>query len=209
MKRPADGFTFVEMLVAASLMAIVGGVMVSSLAGGIHLWQRGAEFGVGQSSTFIAFDRLQRDLHNLRHFMPVPFDGAYDRFSAAAAEAVAGSDPEAPLAMGRLGYFLRERDHVLCRSFTPYPRVRTRSLTDACEPVLERVARVRFSYFGKNPETKTQEWSEHWRGGTRAPSAMKVELAIQEGGRDPATRLWVVIMQQGREEPTPDDANKT
>ena len=110
--RPAHrGFTLLELLVTTSLMALVGGATVASLGGGIRVWERTVKFGSRQQSVLLAFDRLRRDLQNVRRFHLVPFKGEYDAFQVAAVE---GQDE-----LGARGYFLDERRHLLCRSFVP------------------------------------------------------------------------------------------
>ena len=186
------GFTLVETLVVVSLMALVGGAMVSALTAGLHVWQRAAEFSQAGQSALIALSQMRQDLHNIRRFARLPFEGAYDRYAAAAVDR-GGLGPDEPAALGRVGYFVRERDHALCRSFVPYPDVRTQDVTDRCQPMLEGVARVRFSYFGQHPEGGGEGWSEHWDGNP-PPLAVKIEVVTQAGRQPPATHALLVAL---------------
>ena len=195
------GFTLVETLVAVALMGVVGAALVSVLAGGLQVWQRAAEFSRAGQSAVIGLSQLRHDLHSLRTFSLLPFEGSYDRYEAAAVGA-SGLAEEAIL--GRLGYFLRERDQTLCRSFVPYPMANTKRLTDRCQTILEHVSRVRFHYFGKDPQSGVEGWVEHWHGDV-LPLAVRVEVSTQEGRQPPVTHGLLVTLPQrsAEEQPTP------
>ena len=194
-----NGFTLVELLVTTSLMALVGGAMVAALAGGMSVWERASQMGTGQQASLIAFEWMRRDLSNARRFHPVPFEGAYDRYTFAAAERAAVDVPM-PQEIGRLGYFLDERRHVLCRSFVPYRLMRGERLTDRCQAVLEDVARVRFGYFGTQEKGGEPEWSGHWDV-EGEPLAVKLELVVQSGRQPPATHTMVIARPNEPPEP--------
>ena len=194
--RPAHrGFTLLELLVTTSLMALVGGATVASLGGGIRVWERTVKFGGRQQSVLLAFDRLRRDLQNVRRFRLVPFKGEYDAFQVAAVDqAIPGDESQAEL--GARGYFLDERRHLLCRSFVPYPLMRTTRLRDHCQPVLEHVTRVRFTYFGQREAGEAAEWAGRWES-DRLPLAVKMELTVQSGEKDSSTQTLLVALAAG------------
>jgi len=171
------GFTLVELLVTTSLMVLVGAATVASLAGGVRVWERARESSTDGRSSLIAFDHLRRDVHNIRRFTLVPFEGTYGQFAAATVERV-DRDSDQPAEIGRLGYFLDERRHVLCRSFVPYRLMRRERFTDRCQAVLEDVARLRFSYFGVEKEGGQAGWFEHWHA-TEPPLTLQCTVTIQ------------------------------
>ena len=172
-----SAFTLVELLVTTSLMALVGGVTVAALAGGLRVWERSHEASVNQHAVLVALDGLRKDVRALRQFRLVPFDGAYDHFEAAAVGRV-DPDGDGPEELGRLGYFLEERRRLLCRSFVPYRLVKRQRLTDRCEIVLEDVTRIRVSYFGTDEDSGQTGWFEHWHS-TAPPMALKGEVVTR------------------------------
>jgi len=192
------GFTLVELLVTTSLMALVGSATVGALAGGVRVWERARAFDAQEQAALIAGHRLRRDLHNVRRFSPVPFHGAYDRWTAAAVDASPVRD-EVVAELGQFGYFLDERAHRLCRSFIPYRLLRAQRMTDRCHSVLEGVRRVRFSYFGSDPASGTLGWTGRWEA-DEPPMALKAELTVEASGRQPMTHTFVIaLVQDGRE----------
>ncbi len=177
-----SAFTLVELLVTTSLLALVGAAAVAALAGGLRVWNRAAEFGTQQQATLIALKRMRDDLQSFRHFHPIHFDGVYNEY---AYPAVGQERPEADglAEIGRAGFFLDERQHLLCRSFVPYRRIREVRVTDHCHPILEGVTRLRFEYFGRQADG-TVRWADQWDA-TSPPLAVKWDLTLQEG-RAPA-----------------------
>jgi hypothetical protein len=101
-------------------------------------------------------------------------------------------DDGVPGEIGRLGYYLDDRRHVLCRSFVPYDRMRVRRLKDQCHTVLEGVVRCRFSYFGPNEEDGAVQWAPRWRT-PQPPWAMKAELTVEEQGRQVSQSLLISL----------------
>ena len=185
------GFTLVELLITTSLMALVGGATVASLAGGVKVWERVAEFGVNDQAALVAFTRMRGDLHNARRFHPIPFEGAYDQYTFAAADRndPAASDPEE---IGRLGYFLNERRHLLCRSFVPYRLMRGTGLTDRCQVMLEHVERVRCRYFGTGAAGSPNEWTDHWQS-QDPPLAVTCEATLSSSPKPTSYSLVVYL----------------
>ena len=197
-------FTIVELLVTTSLMALVGGTAVAALAGGIRVWERATAYGTQQQSAVITAGDLRRDLQNLRRFAPVPFDGVYQQWSAAAVERVSPGE-EGPPEIGRLGYFLDEHRQLLCRSFVPYRLMKRYRLTERCQPVLEGVTRVRFSYYGTEEESGTLDWHDRWKS-TTPPIAVKSEFLLRTNDRQTTPHSFVIALASntaGVEPPKP------
>ena len=184
------GFTLVELLVTTSLMALAGGAMVAALAGGIRVWERSVAFGTRQEFVLIGFNWLQRDLHGTRRFAKVPFEGSSERctFAAIGPDVIEGEPVES---LGALGYHLNARDHVLCRAFVPYRRLRRERVADECQNVLEGVSRVRFGYFVMREDTGEPGWVPRWKA-TEPPMAVKIEVTVQEEQGPPTTHTLVV-----------------
>jgi hypothetical protein len=192
----------VELLVTTSLMALVGGATVASLSGGMKVWKRASQFGVAKESMLIACDWLRRDLQNIRRFAPVPFEGAYDRYTFATVAQDASDDRALP-EIGQFGYFVDAPHRQLCRSFVPYRLMRQVRLTDRCQGVLDNVSRVRFSYFGTTTKQGRPEWRASWDM-AEPPLAVKAELSAQDPGQE-ATSHTIVVRLAGSPGPGEED----
>ena len=189
-----QGFTLVELLITTSLMALVGGATVASLAGGVKVWER-AELGMTDQWALVAFTRMRRDLQNVRPFRPVPFDGTYDRYAFAAVDRNDPAD-SGPEEIGRLGYFLDEHRHLLCRSFTPYRLMRGVRLAERCHTTLEHVEQFRCRYFGAQTKGGEADWTKHWQA-QRLPVAVNCDVTLS-ALPNPVTHSLLVYL--GRDE---------
>ena len=187
------GLTLVELLITTALMAFIGAVTVAALSGGVGVWERAAAYGTQQESSNLAFDRVRRDLRNATIFTPVPFTGAYDQCSFARVDHEPSSG-DSVLELGRVGYFLDERHHLLCRSFVPYRLMKRYRVTERCEPILEGVMRLRFRYYGAEDPAGTPAWTEHWSS-PRPPLALQADCQVAAGNaRQTATRTVVIAL---------------
>lgn len=191
-RRGSGAFTLVELLVTTSLMALVGGATVAALAGGLRVWEFTSRVGTSQPAALVAFDRMRRDVQNVRRFRPIPFTGSHEQCAFAAVER-ASPDAETPKELGRLGYFLDPRNHRLCRSFVPYRVMGRERLTDRCHAVLEEATRVRFSYFGSGDGSGHVGWSGSWEG-HEPPLAVKCEVTVHERGREAITHTFLTTL---------------
>ena len=189
-----SGFTLLEMLITISLMALLAGGVVATIAGGFRVWRRAAVYGISEQASLVAFERLRRDLHNTAPFALLPFSGTYDEMTFA----VVGHDPQVPDSpeeLGRQGYYLDGLHDVLCRSFTPYRLAREVRLKDRCEVVLEHVQRLRFDYFGaeSGKETTEPSWSRSWDAKV-PPAAVTISVTVQDGTRPASAHSTVVFL---------------
>ena len=180
----------VELLVTTALMAMVGMVSVAALAGGVRVWRRTSEYRLSEQARLIAFDQMRRDLYNLRHSSLVLFEGEYDRCRFADVERL-HPEEDLPEDLGEVGYFLNRSEGSLCRSFVPYRLMEHKRVTDHCHAILEGVKRIRFSYFGLDPDKGTTGWTKHWES-NEPPLAVKASVLIETD--DPKSSSTIVVV---------------
>lgn len=204
--RTRKGLTLVEVLVATSLMAMVGGAVVSALAGGVNVWGRAQAVGTTTASAAVAGEWVQRELRNARRSTLVPFDGKPEacRFAAIGLRIPDPDDmvrsnmsveqPE----LGRVAYTFKAQASQVCRSFVPYPLLRRGSAAERCQVILEGVRRVRFQYYGQGSDGEGR-WASRWEAPV-PPEAVRVEIDM-EGNRPPHTPYsFMVYLGSGTSE---------
>ena len=190
--RHATGFTLVEILITTSLMSLVAGAIIAALTSGVRLWQRTTVSGLSAQAALIAFDQFNKDLRSYRRFSMVPFEGTYDGFTVPAVHQFP-RDPAMPEELGGLTYYLDGRNHRLCRAFVPYRLSRRVGSREQCETVLDHVGRFRLEYFGALHSGDPADWSGSWDS-KAPPVAVKASVTLQESGRQPVSRSWLVSL---------------
>ena len=181
----SPGLTFVEMLVAMTLLTLVSASIAAVFSGGMVVWERVQAHGVHDQALQVAFAQLQHDVHAVRRFAPLPFEGDYETMAFPALV-------DEPPRLGQLGYFFDSGHRRLCRATIDYRDVRVRSLTDRCQPVLDEVDRVRLSYYGWDEASAAFGWRGDWSD-ANPPMAVKVEVSWRAAQSQPLTTQSVVM----------------
>ena len=197
-----SGFTFVELLIASTMMAVLFLGLGAHLRGGIMVWQRATQTTERLQRTRVALDRLDRDLANAMTLdsrddaygeepgkLPLPQFGAQDlRWYTVEL------DPVDRMGSVRVvTYACREEDGVpgLWRSSASISQARAK-LAPAAELVLpgcERLA-VRYGYLPAE-ESGAIVWREQWRPDPTKEPPRLVEVSL-EGAGHRATRVCTV-----------------
>lgn len=179
------GFTLVEVLLSASLVAFMGATVVGLIMGGLRVWQRTDTLGTRDAWVQVAFDQWRRELRSMAHFKPIAFTGAYDGCTFA-------STHHDTLEATR--YYFDSARRQLCRTRQPYPQWRARREVP-CAPLLQDVQQIRFSYYAPRTETGGGTWTSAWTEADAPPQAVKLTVTYQPaGGRTPLTYESLVFL---------------
>ncbi|MFH1360027.1 MAG: hypothetical protein ABIJ41_03205 [Candidatus Omnitrophota bacterium] len=124
-KRKKKGFTVVEALLAASMMAVVGLALYQALSSGLKIWDRGMRF-IEEEDVLIFFDKISGDLRKTMNMSSLRFDAEKDRISFAASVMTKGDkakgygDEEFVDEIGRVEYFYDALKHQILRRQANY-----------------------------------------------------------------------------------------
>jgi len=192
--KPQRGLTLVELLVTLALLTMVCGAVVATLAGGLRVWGRLKAHGTRDQWIQVALEQLQHDLHNLRSFEPIGFDGSYEAFAFPALVPVDVEGQPSHDELGRLGYFFDQIHQRFCRSQYSYRLLRAHRVKDSCDSVLTEIDRLRFRYGAIDPDTNTLAWSESWSS-AEAPLAVNIEIGYRDASTQrPASQSFLVLL---------------
>lgn len=170
------GFTFVELLVAATMISILFIGLGTHLRGGLLVWQRATEVTASLQQRRLAIDRLERDLANA--FVYQDEAAAYGSEPGRLTEPLFESDRlrwftvqsdlrRQPYGIVRLvQYACQDIDggRWLVRISQSVGQVRAK----APEPVLERLApgctgfAFQYAYLPSDPNNTELEWDSRW-----------------------------------------------
>ena len=186
-RRSDRGFTLIEAVIAVGLLAVVIGLVTTSLRVLSATWDRGAEHADAQDMIARAVDVLSRDISGIRRVVQdgdnrpsFVFDGNAEQMRFVSIEPAYPSTP---------GPYVIELDArrssdgkalVRSRSETAGPVVDLArvKLTDGV-PLIEGNYAISFAYLGGDGERSG--WSAIWTSNDRLP--LMVEVKIEDRGR--------------------------
>jgi prepilin-type N-terminal cleavage/methylation domain-containing protein len=163
------GFSLIEVLVAAAILAIAGTVAGMGLLAAWRAYDRAVRTGAGAACAAEAFEAFDRDLHGA--LAADGFDGDATACRFLALLAGPGGCRDARLAAVEYAFDGRR----LVRRETPWPAGGAGQADR-----LGDFAGASFSYAAAGPGETT--WQAAWHDRTNAPAFVRLELA-QESGR--------------------------
>ena len=168
-----NGFTLLELLVAAALIAVAATVIAGAFAAGFRVWQRASATGDGDAA--VSLEWMQKDLCNTVPCRLVSFQGSENRMEIPSLVTV--GDQVQP---GAVRYELNDAAHTLDRITRSYPL--PGADIEKRETLMESVDDVRFSY-GEwvAGNMGAGVWGSVWSGRTNTPGAVKISLKFKQG----------------------------
>ena len=189
MKGDQEGFTLLELLLAATLTAVVATVLAAAFFAGFRVWQR---VGLPQADeAVIVFEMVQATVNNTLPCRLAPFKGGRDWVEIPCL--VSGQDgTDVQDQPGTIRYEFNDTaravEQRVHRYSMPDPETETQEL------LIENVDRLEFSYAGTDAEgSGIGGWSGEWNTRTNAPCAVKMVMQLSLGGdRIEVERIMVV-----------------
>jgi general secretion pathway protein J len=189
------GFTLFELLVAITLLSFMSVMMYGGLQFGARVWERRIESGGRQSNVMLVQDLLRREVSQaVTLFYRDPRQKTAVLFAGGREELVFVAPVPLALAVGgrhmiglRVEQTGTRKDLVL--TWLPImSEPRDLSLTEGAgsEVLLEDIADLRFSYFGRPNDRTLADWTDSWQSRSELPQLVKIEVDFAE--EDP--RIW-------------------
>jgi hypothetical protein len=172
------GFTFVEMLITAAMLSLVGLAIFATLNNGISIWQQ-LNQAVGQEDINIFFERIARELRNSFEFETINFQGGTDRLSFATFVTTIGSSLPQEMGIGEVSYIYDEGSDLLIRQKRNYTQI-YQGEEGFAQWLLKDIASLKFSYYFYDADRKEYFWQEEWLQ-EGLPLAVRIELESKNG----------------------------
>ncbi|MFH0763893.1 MAG: prepilin-type N-terminal cleavage/methylation domain-containing protein [Candidatus Omnitrophota bacterium] len=194
------GFTLAELLIAASIIGMIGMIILATFAGGLRVYNRLRAYSVKEYDILISLEKIERDMRNSLGFSGVDFRGDAKKISFAAIVESAGPGGEKAMTLGRISYYADGLEGVLLKEEADYPRAVSEINTG--KHALKELAAaddIKFSYFCFNSQDNRCEWKDSWNTeeksdeeksddeespGKKFPLAVNVEVTLKDGKND-------------------------
>ncbi|MBF0569154.1 MAG: prepilin-type N-terminal cleavage/methylation domain-containing protein [Candidatus Omnitrophica bacterium] len=187
------GFTFIEMLLVATLIGTISLAVFSCLRNGIRLWDRSRQAVLAEDAS-IFFDRFSSDVRNAFFFSTLPFKGEEysfefptivstpaDRRSTRAEEGTVDQ-------LGRVSYSFDAVKGTVIRRQADYADG-TREAWGEPRVLLSGIKQIRFKYYYSGQK----DYQLHAEGKDVLPARVEVELSFMDGQEERILRRLVPV----------------
>lgn len=184
-----DGFTLLEMLVALSLMAVIGVYLSSAIGTGRRAWE--LRDRIEDASSVAAVREFMR--RQVEQAWP-----AYERTDASKQRLVFSGRPDriefvSPISdgtnWGGLYRFVISKDTGTAAVRIAGDLFRSSSIQSAAafdRDILDSVRNLEFSYFGSPSPNVKPDWHDNWSSNSGLPQLVRVKIGMQSD----STTAW-------------------
>lgn len=185
-----NGFTLIEVLIAMTLLGVMVVLLFSSLRIAAESWNAGEHKIAEVNQKAVVYQFFKRHLSTIR---PLPMLETTDEFNPEFQQAFQGHLQNLrfvaalPASSARKGLQVFNlaldptNTSTLMVTLTPYRATEADAVPVKPEILLENIADLRLSYFGKTEDIAEPQWWDEWSVVDRLPSLIKVSITLQDG----------------------------
>jgi type II secretory pathway pseudopilin PulG len=182
-----NGFTTVELLVAACIFSMMAYAVYSVLSVGLNAYKRIKNFAGSQTDVLLALEKVERDISSTFVISGIGFSGGVSSVSFPGGAA----GPAGPVT--KTSYYLDASTGNLIRKEQSYAGAISKSESEGITSAeLSPLEDLKFTYCYYDEEKEVCEWKDSWPG-VEPPIAVKMEAAFDSGGRTVKVNRIVLI----------------
>lgn len=186
--KAAPGFTLLELLVAAGLVAIVAGALLAAFSGGVRVWERARSWDEAFVQAMVGLEQMERDIRNAAA-------SRFDRFEGDESHIVI---PSVVKVAGKAGFeewpgVIRyepgaAKGTMECRAIP-----RETKGEASVSVVMSSVENVRFGFCSPGGSANAGIWMSSWAGRSNLPAAVRINVQMDTGSQ-PRTLERIVVL---------------
>jgi prepilin-type N-terminal cleavage/methylation domain-containing protein len=207
--HPEKGFTLVELMLAAGILAIIGLTIVSTFSAGLNIFYRIAGYTAAKTDIIIAMDKMERDLRNTFSYAGIYFIGSSRKMIFPGLIRTSNGKGLSEESLGSISYYLDDsmKKRALSREVKRYPlAVKKEGSPKGDVQPLTEIEDINFKYYTYDKEAGSYSWAGSWdksekieekkeAGGALAidiplkereeniPLGVKIEISYKDSGR--------------------------
>lgn len=203
-----QAFTLIELMIAASLIGLIGLAILVTFAGGFRVYDRVQSYGATQAEVFLSLEEMEKNLRNTFPLSTIGFEGGSQRIAfPAVIETLKTVEDEqfAVPSVGKFVYYLDDGDEetkTLKSEQQNYSQAGGQVTTSGEEQTLASVKDVKFSYYSLDEAGQKNIWKDAWsKEEEDLPKAVKIELTFNDGSRDVVLvrAVWIPTVREIKE----------
>ena len=177
-KKPRDlslrGFTFIELLIVSSILAIVMLAVYSSFISGMRLWQRSKNLSRTEFKVTLGLEKFSSSLRQSIDFPPIGFYGTAGKLSFPFLD---------DLEIARVSFEFDPRLKSLQRIPERYRDILT-GKQPAAKTFLAAIEGADFSYYYFDNVSQQYRWKDEWGASGGIPLAIKITIKFKDGFKE-------------------------
>lgn len=189
------GFTFIELMIAITIFAVVAVALYSSFGAGISVWNKGEKEIIFNQDMRVAFDDFGKDFKNIVNYknddLNFNFIGGKSSVQMLT-RLMTGGRPN----LFVVSYFTKEEENgsiSLKRAYADYTKNYVIDPLKA-ETVLSNLGEADFSYvYGTGDENNPYEWRDSWNEQDKIPRGVKFSLKLKSLNNEPKNALTKIV----------------
>lgn len=184
--KKSKGFTFVEVMVVAGILSVVGLALGVAVNNGLTIWSRINDI-VLEEDIAIFLERFTADINNVIQYKGIGFEGKDIMFSAPGL--IVSEDGR--VLPGRFSYYFDERKMTINRRSADVIQLyQAKEDRLVSKILLSNVAKVRFMYYLLDRKNEIYTWMEEWgvdkwgivdESSIDLPSAVRIQVTLMKG----------------------------
>ncbi len=193
---PQGAFTLIELLVVISIMGLIALAVLSTLRGGLRLYDRLKAGSHQQVEVVLAMEAMEKGIRNACPFANIGFEGDESRFCFPALIAFpARTNTIAVPVLCQVAYVynsnsLTEKITRVCPEFNAGGSGRGSSSLE-----LARLDDLKFCYGFWNAKIQACEWKNSWLAQEGIPLGVKLTFGLRSGNRRTSLErtVWIPV----------------
>ncbi|MBI5416251.1 MAG: type II secretion system protein [Candidatus Omnitrophica bacterium] len=203
-KKTKEGFTVIELLVAASIMGVVGLAVLSTFGAGLRAFDRVQAFGGPQADVLIFLDQFEHDLRNTLKTSGIKFTGTAQKVSFAVLGSKLDEDDNELAYLGEKSYYFDSAQGAVVSEQRDYAQAVSPSESrDVATARVAQVTGLKFKYYFYKERIENEQkkyeygWKDTWYDEKNPPKGVSVELTFRNGEQETSWRRTVFIPAGG------------
>ena len=180
------GFTFIELMLAASIFAIVALAIYSTFGSGISVWKKTEKTQNLYQDIRLVLNKMAYDLENAVLYSEPEEEEELSNFAGERNEisffTIVDVFQKLPThqQLRRIAYSLDESTRMLLRQELTYPESVQEAYEKEPEEIAAHISNLTFFYYYENKDDEPPyEWMDSWDPAQGIPQGVKIELEVE------------------------------
>ena len=192
-KDRCAAFTLVELLITASIMALVAAAILSVFAAGLKVYERVRSYSDIRTDILFSLEKMERGLRSVPNAPQVYFKAQPARITFPAVIHAHPGDKNG-ISLGSVSYYIDDSSHYLVSDEKDYSAATSEESGEGFVTKLVYIGSLKFTYYFYDPKTKLFYWSDTWKEEkdenktskkppVHTPLAVKIEVGYDNNGK--------------------------